>query len=36
MFEFINCSSKFIGFVIANNVRIGTDFVYSEGVGSLL
>ena len=28
--------SKFISFVITNDVRMGFDFVYGEGVSSLL
>ena len=34
MFKFMTSFSKFIGFVISNNVRVDTDFVYSKGVGS--
>ena len=36
MFGFMSSFSEFVGFVIASNVRVGMDFVYSESVGSLL
>ena len=36
MFKFMSSFSKFISFIISNNVRMGSNFVYGESMGSLL
>ena len=36
MFYFMSCFCKFVSFVIANDVRVGSNFVYGKGVSPLL
>ena len=36
MFRFMSNFSKFISFIVSNNVRVGSNFVYGKSMGSLL
>ena len=36
MFRLMSSFSKFIGFIVSNNVRMGTNFVDGESMSSLL
>ena len=36
MFRLMSSFSKFIGFIVSNNVRVGSNFVYGKSMGLLL
>ena len=36
MFGLVSSFSKFVGFIISNNIRMASNFLYSKSVDSLL
>ena len=36
MFGLVSSFSKFVGFIVSNNIRVDLNFLYSKSVGSLL
>ena len=36
MFRLMSSFSKFIDFIVSNNVRVGSNFLYGKSMGSLL
>ena len=36
MFGLMFSFSKFVGFIVSNNIRMGSNFLYSKSVDSLL
>ena len=36
MFRLMSSFSKFISFIVSNNIRVGSNFVYGKNMGSLL